>query len=52
MAKVQNSEVDAKPAPVSIGLSRVKFGNHGNQAVAALQWVSQSDPVFMVGDVM
>jgi hypothetical protein len=27
MAEVQTSEVDAKPAPVSLGLSRVKFGN-------------------------
>jgi hypothetical protein len=30
MAEVQTSEVDEKPAAVSLGLSRVKFGNHCN----------------------
>jgi hypothetical protein len=28
MAEFQTSEVDAKPVLVSLGLSRVKFGNH------------------------
>jgi hypothetical protein len=28
MAEVQTSEVDAKPAPDSLGLTWVKFGNH------------------------
>jgi hypothetical protein len=29
MTEVQTSEVDAKPATVSLGLRTVKFGNHG-----------------------
>jgi hypothetical protein len=28
MAEVQTPEVDAKPVPISLRLSRVKFGNH------------------------
>jgi hypothetical protein len=32
-AEVQTSEVDTKRAPVSLGLSRVKFGNRGNQTI-------------------
>jgi hypothetical protein len=28
MAKLQTSEVDAKLAPFSLGLSRIKFGYH------------------------
>jgi hypothetical protein len=33
MADVQTSEVDEKPAPVSLGLSRIKFGNHGKKTI-------------------
>jgi hypothetical protein len=33
MAEVQSSEVDDKPVPVSLGLLRVQFGNHGNQTI-------------------
>jgi hypothetical protein len=29
MAKVQTSEVDLKPAPDNLGLSGLKFSNHG-----------------------
>jgi hypothetical protein len=35
MADVQTSEVDAKAAPVSLGLSTVKFGNHVNLTILA-----------------
>jgi hypothetical protein len=37
MAEVKTSEVDAKPAPVSLGLSRVKFGNRGNRTFVVWQ---------------
>jgi hypothetical protein len=30
---VQTSEMEAKLAPVYLGLSRVKFGNRGNEAI-------------------
>jgi hypothetical protein len=33
MVELETSEVGAKPAPVSPGLSRVKFGNHGTQTI-------------------
>jgi hypothetical protein len=33
MADVQTSEVDAKLAPVKVGVWRVRFGNHGNQTI-------------------
>jgi hypothetical protein len=33
MADVQNPQVDAKHAPVNVGASRVKFGNHGNHTI-------------------
>jgi hypothetical protein len=33
MAEVQTSEMDAKLTPVSLGLSTVKFGNHGSQTI-------------------
>jgi hypothetical protein len=36
MEEVQTSEVGAKPAPVSLGLSRVTFGYHGNPAIVVL----------------
>jgi hypothetical protein len=38
MADFQTSEVDAKPAPVNLGLSRVKFSNNGNQTIVVWQW--------------
>jgi hypothetical protein len=37
MAEVQASEVDANPAPVILGLSRIKFGNHGNKTILVWQ---------------
>jgi hypothetical protein len=37
MAVVQTSEKDAKAEPVSLGLSRVKFDNHGNQIIVMRQ---------------
>jgi hypothetical protein len=33
MAEIQTSEVDAKRAPVILGLSRVQSGNYGNQFI-------------------
>jgi hypothetical protein len=33
MAEVQTSEVDGKLGSVSLGLSRVKFDNHGGQTI-------------------
>jgi hypothetical protein len=33
MVEVRTPEVDAKPAPVNLGLSTVKFGKHGNQTI-------------------
>jgi hypothetical protein len=47
MADVQISEVDAKPAPVSLGKSRVKFGNHcwaTQESTVVQQWVSLFKP--------
>jgi hypothetical protein len=32
--EIQTFEVDEKPAPISFGLSRIQFGNHGNQTIA------------------
>jgi hypothetical protein len=40
MAEVQTSEMGAKLTPVSLGLSTVKFGNHGSQFIV----VSQLNP--------
>jgi hypothetical protein len=41
MANVQTSEVDKKQAPVSHGLSTVKFGNHcWTTHESVKQWVS------------
>jgi hypothetical protein len=42
MVKVHTSEVDLKPTPVSLGLSRVKFGNDcwATQEFIIKQWVS------------
>jgi hypothetical protein len=37
LADVQTSEVDAKCAPVSVGLWRAKFGNNGNHSILAWQ---------------
>jgi hypothetical protein len=37
MAEVQTSEVGAKPAPVSLGLQRLTFGNNGNQSITVRQ---------------
>jgi hypothetical protein len=34
---VRTSEVDAKPAPPSLGLSKIKVGNHGNQVIGVCQ---------------
>jgi hypothetical protein len=47
MADVQISEVDAKPAPVSLGKSRVKFGSHcwaTQESTVVQQWVSLFKP--------
>jgi hypothetical protein len=33
MVHVQTSEVTAKLAPVSLGLSRIKLGIHGNKLI-------------------
>jgi hypothetical protein len=38
MLEIQTSEVDAKHAPVMIELTRVKFNNHGNQAIVVWQF--------------
>jgi hypothetical protein len=35
MADVQTPEMDAKAAPISLGLPRAKFGNNGNQTIVA-----------------
>jgi hypothetical protein len=40
MAEVQISEVDAKPAPVSFGLSGVKYGSH--------RWAAHESTVKMI----
>jgi hypothetical protein len=37
MAEAHTIEVDANPAPLSLGLSRVKFGNHGNKIIVVWQ---------------
>jgi hypothetical protein len=54
--------VDEKPAPISFGLSRIQFGNHGNQTIAMWQlmlylcnngfhsWTNWLTTVTMVGD--
>jgi hypothetical protein len=61
MANIQTSGVDTKLAPVSLGLSRDKFVNHGKdhscvtaEAILVQQWVPQLDPlttITMVVDV-
>jgi hypothetical protein len=42
MAKVQISDVDENLAPVNLGLSSVKFGNHswGTHESIVKQWIS------------
>jgi hypothetical protein len=47
MAGVQTSEVDAKPAPVGLELSRVKSGNHcwaTQEYTDVKQWISFFEP--------
>jgi hypothetical protein len=63
MVKVRISEMDIKPAPVSLKLSKVKFGCHGNQTIIVWQlkpykcsngshsWTHCLTTVTIVGDV-
>jgi hypothetical protein len=37
MVKVQTSDVDGKPAQVSLGIWRINFGNHGIQTITVWQ---------------
>jgi hypothetical protein len=51
MAEVQTSTMDAKSAPVSLALSVVNFGNHGNQIIIVWQLKPLSSSCRAKGDV-